>query len=230
MVATWLSAMPLGGMGVPGMPRTMMRINSSSVVPRRNLPWLKSMPATPLPSGPWQPVQFARYRRPPASISAGRKRCCAATGDAHNIKLTNTLTRMRASYARPRPSRYVARGVYASGPGHGLRARSAKRLRERPEAVTRAKPVESPDMPLILHGLSPIHWAAAGAVIAVITLLLLFLANKRLGLSTGFEDVCSLVTSMPYFQRKAVVSGRGWRLPFLAGLLLGGFLSAALAG
>ena len=85
-------------------------------------------------------------------------------------------------------------------------------------------------MILILHGLSPIHWAAAGAVIAVITLALLFLANKRLGLSTGFEDVCSLALSLPYFQRKAVVSGRGWRLPFLAGLLLGGFLSAALAG
>jgi len=85
-------------------------------------------------------------------------------------------------------------------------------------------------MTLILHGLRPIHWAVAGAVIAVITLLLLFLANKRLGLSTGFEDVCSLVTSMPYFQRKAVVSGRAWRLPFLFGLMLGGFLSAALGG
>ena len=83
---------------------------------------------------------------------------------------------------------------------------------------------------LILHGLPPIHWAVAGAMIAIITLALLFLANKRLGLSTGFEDICSLVTSMTYFQRKAVVSGRGWRLPFLAGLLLGGFLSAALSG
>src|ERR1051325_5736186 len=85
-------------------------------------------------------------------------------------------------------------------------------------------------MTLILHGLPPIHWAIAGAVIASITHALLFLANKRLGLSTGFEDVCSLVTSMPYFQRKAVLSGRGWRLPFLAGLLLGGFLSAVLSG
>ena len=85
-------------------------------------------------------------------------------------------------------------------------------------------------MTLILHQLPPIHWAAAGAVIAVITLTLLFLANKRLGLSTGFEDICSLALSLPYFQRKAVVSGRGWRLPFLAGLALGGFLSAVLGG
>ena len=85
-------------------------------------------------------------------------------------------------------------------------------------------------MPLILHGLTPIHWAAAGAVIALITLTLLFVANKRLGLSTGLEDICSLALPLPYFQRKAVVSGRGWRLPFLVGLLLGGFLSAALGG
>lgn len=85
-------------------------------------------------------------------------------------------------------------------------------------------------MTLILHHLPPIHWAAAGAVVAAVTLLLLFLANKRLGLSTGFEDICSLALPLPYFQRKAVVSGRGWRLPFLFGLLLGGFLSAVLGG
>jgi len=32
-------------------------------------------------------------------------------------------------------------------------------------------------MPLILHGLPPIHWAIAGAGIALITLALLFLAG-----------------------------------------------------
>jgi len=85
-------------------------------------------------------------------------------------------------------------------------------------------------MTLLLHDLTPVHWAVAGAGIAVITLALLFLANKRLGLSTGFEDICSLALPIPYFQRKAVVSGRGWRLPFLLGLLLGGFLSALVGG
>jgi uncharacterized membrane protein YedE/YeeE len=85
-------------------------------------------------------------------------------------------------------------------------------------------------MTLILHRLPPLPWAVAGAVIAAITLALLFLANKRLGLSGGLEDICSLALPFPYFQRKAVVSGRGWRLPFLAGLVLGGFLSAALDG
>jgi uncharacterized membrane protein YedE/YeeE len=74
------------------------------------------------------------------------------------------------------------------------------------------------------------HWAVAGAAIAGVTLLLLYLGNRRLGISTGFEDVCSLVLTQPYFRRGSVRSGRVWRLPFLAGLVLGGFLSAAFGG
>jgi uncharacterized membrane protein YedE/YeeE len=85
-------------------------------------------------------------------------------------------------------------------------------------------------MHLILNHATPLHWAAGGAAIAAITLALLFVANRRLGISTGLEDVCSLVLPHPYFRRKAVVNGRPWRLPFLIGLVLGGFLSAVLTG
>jgi uncharacterized membrane protein YedE/YeeE len=85
-------------------------------------------------------------------------------------------------------------------------------------------------MPLILHNLPPIHWAIAGAGIAVITLLLLFLLNRRLGISGGFEDVCSMVLRLPYFQRASVLAARTWRLPFLAGLTLGGVISAWAGG
>ncbi|HEY5619478.1 MAG TPA: YeeE/YedE thiosulfate transporter family protein [Vicinamibacterales bacterium] len=85
-------------------------------------------------------------------------------------------------------------------------------------------------MPLILNDLSPLHWAVAGGAIAAVTLCLLFVANRRLGLSTGLEDMCSLVLDQPYFRRDAVASGRGWRLPFLLGLVLGGYLSAVLGG
>ena len=85
-------------------------------------------------------------------------------------------------------------------------------------------------MRLILHDLLPLHWALAGVGIAGVTLLLLYVANRRLGISTGFEDICSLVLPAPYFRRAAIVSGRGWRLPLLAGLVLGGFLSAVLGG
>ena len=85
-------------------------------------------------------------------------------------------------------------------------------------------------MPLILHGLTPIHWAVAGAGIALITLALLFIANRRLGISTGLEDVCSFVLPVPYFARDAVRSARKWRLPFIIGLVIGGHLSAFLGG
>lgn len=85
-------------------------------------------------------------------------------------------------------------------------------------------------MPLILHGLQPIHWALAGLVIALVTLTLLLVANRRLGVSSGLEDICSLVLEQPYFRRSAVTAGRTWRMPFLAGLVAGGFLSAILGG
>jgi len=85
-------------------------------------------------------------------------------------------------------------------------------------------------MPLILNGLAPIHWALGGAGIAAVTLTLLFVANRRLGISTSLEDLCSYVLPTPYFRRDAVVSGRVWRLPFAVGLVFGGFLSAVLGG
>jgi uncharacterized protein len=85
-------------------------------------------------------------------------------------------------------------------------------------------------MPLILNGAPPLHWAIAGAGIAAITLALLFFTSRRLGISTGFEELCSLVLQQPYFRRSSIRAGRKWRLPFLAGLLLGGFLSAILGG
>lgn len=84
-------------------------------------------------------------------------------------------------------------------------------------------------MHLILNDIQPIHWAVGGAGIAAVTLALLFLTNRRLGISTGFEDVCGLVLSAPYFHR-AGVAGRGWRFPFLGGLVLGGVVSAVLGG
>jgi uncharacterized protein len=85
-------------------------------------------------------------------------------------------------------------------------------------------------MPLILNDLTPLHWAVAGGVIAAVTLCLLFVANRRLGISSALEDICSLVLDQPYFRRNAVFAGRVWRLPFLLGLVLGGYVSAVLGG
>lgn len=85
-------------------------------------------------------------------------------------------------------------------------------------------------MTLILNGLPALHWAWAGVGIAGVTLALLLIGSRRLGISTGFEDICSLALPAPYFRRSAVLSGRPWRLPLLAGLVIGGFLSAVLGG
>lgn len=84
-------------------------------------------------------------------------------------------------------------------------------------------------MPLLMTGAPPIHWAVAGAGIGLITLVLLWTTNHRLGISSGFEDVCSLVLRAPYLRRAEVTMGRRWRLPFLGGLVVGGALSRALA-
>ncbi len=85
-------------------------------------------------------------------------------------------------------------------------------------------------MRLILNDLMPLHWAMAGAGIAAVTLCLLWITNRRLGISTSFEDVCSLVLRQPYFTRSVIRTGRVWRLPMLTGLLLGGVLSAVTGG
>ena len=85
-------------------------------------------------------------------------------------------------------------------------------------------------MPLLLNQLEPLHWAIAGAAIGAITLVLMFGLNTRLGISTGFEDVCSLLLRAPYFRRPSLLASRNWRLPFTAGLVLGGFVSAVLSG
>jgi uncharacterized membrane protein YedE/YeeE len=85
-------------------------------------------------------------------------------------------------------------------------------------------------MPLLLNHLPPLHWALAGAGIAAVTLTLLFVTNRRLGISTGFEDLCSIALQSPFFTRASVRAGRAWRLPFLLGLFLGGVTSAVLGG
>lgn len=83
---------------------------------------------------------------------------------------------------------------------------------------------------LILNSADPLHWAVGGAGIAVVTLLLLFVMNRRLGISTGFEDICSLVIRTGYFNRASLFDARRWRLPFLAGLVIGGVISAVTTG
>ncbi len=83
---------------------------------------------------------------------------------------------------------------------------------------------------LILHDLPALHWALGGLGLGLVTLVLLAVGGYRLGVSTGFETLCSLVSRTPYLQRAEIRGSRGWRLPFTGGLVLGGLLSAVLGG
>lgn len=83
---------------------------------------------------------------------------------------------------------------------------------------------------LILHDLVPMPWPVAGLLVGVITLVLLGVGNRRLGVSTGFEDLCSLALRGAYFARADLRGSRSWRLAFVGGLVLGGFLSAVAGG
>src|SRR5262245_28684459 len=73
-------------------------------------------------------------------------------------------------------------------------------------------------------------WWQGGVGIAAITLLLLWLGNQRLGLSTGFENLCALALRTPHLLRAEVSGSARWRLPFLGGLALGGALAALATG
>jgi uncharacterized membrane protein YedE/YeeE len=83
---------------------------------------------------------------------------------------------------------------------------------------------------LILNDLQAMPWWLAGAALGAITLLLLWVTNQRLGISTGFENLCALALRSPYFRRSEITQSQSWRLPFLGGLVLGGFLSAIAGG
>jgi uncharacterized protein len=83
---------------------------------------------------------------------------------------------------------------------------------------------------LILNDASPWHWAAGGAAIGLITLTLLYVGNRRLGVSTGFENLCAIVVNAPYFRRSALKGSNSWRLPLLGGMFIGGFISALTTG
>ncbi|MBT8484351.1 MAG: YeeE/YedE family protein [Phycisphaerales bacterium] len=83
---------------------------------------------------------------------------------------------------------------------------------------------------LITNGIPPIHWTVAGVLIAAVTLVLLGIFGRALGVSTGLENLCGLVLRSAYFRRADLTSSRSWRLPFLGGLVLGGVVSAVAGG
>lgn len=63
---------------------------------------------------------------------------------------------------------------------------------------------------------------AGGAAIGLFVIVFLLLGRRPLGVSSGFSDLCAV----PY----EAGARRSWRLPFVGGIILGGFVAALLAG
>ena len=66
-------------------------------------------------------------------------------------------------------------------------------------------------------------WWAAGLGLGLTALALAWFTGKRLGVTGGFEDACSLVTKESSYQ----ASPSNWKLWFILGLPWGGFLANA---
>lgn len=83
---------------------------------------------------------------------------------------------------------------------------------------------------LILNHAEAWPWLLAGAALGAIVLGMLGLTARRLGISSSFDDLCGLVLRNPWFRRPEILGGRSWRLPFVGGLVVGGFLAALATG
>ncbi len=83
---------------------------------------------------------------------------------------------------------------------------------------------------LLLSGESPWHWAIGGAAIGLFVIALQLFFNRSFGISRGFEHICALFSRSSYFLRSSLVTSAHWRFPFVLGLVLGGLVSAFLAG
>jgi len=71
-------------------------------------------------------------------------------------------------------------------------------------------------------------WSGAfgGLLVGLFVILQFLLTGEPLGVSTGFGNVCALVSKRPFFRSGPYVSGNSWRIWFLVGIPLGGLLAA----
>ncbi len=65
-----------------------------------------------------------------------------------------------------------------------------------------------------------------GIAVGLYSLFQLILTGKLLGVSTGYGNICSYVSTASYFHEGEYTNPNNWRLWFLLGLPLGGFVAA----
>lgn len=78
--------------------------------------------------------------------------------------------------------------------------------------------------------LKPWPWYVSGPLIGLTVPALLLLAGKPLGISSSFQSLCALLTAR---DRRALARDpfhreEGWKVVFVLGLILGGFIAARL--
>jgi len=84
-------------------------------------------------------------------------------------------------------------------------------------------------MDIILDAVrGPWAWYVAGPLIGLTVPLLLFLGNKRFGLSSNLRHMCAITPSKNPFFRYDWRREGGWNLLVFAGIVAGGFLAGIL--
>jgi uncharacterized protein len=73
-----------------------------------------------------------------------------------------------------------------------------------------------------------LYWSGwiGGIAVGLYSLTQFIVTGKPLGVSTGFGNVCGLVSRRPFFHRGSYADNLNWRLWFILGIPLGGFIAA----
>ena len=65
-----------------------------------------------------------------------------------------------------------------------------------------------------------------GIAIGLYAILQVLLTGKLLGVSTGYGNLCSLASRLPFFNQGRYSQPNSWRLWFIIGIPLGGLLAS----
>ncbi len=82
----------------------------------------------------------------------------------------------------------------------------------------------------VMHADSIWPGLVGGLAIGVYSLVQLLVTGRALGCSTGYGNLCAIVSKAPYFHQGPYADVLNWRFWFTMGLPLGGLLAAVFHG